>query len=487
MNTYDIDRLTNLIRELPDFNIIVGPALESVGVGGVDADTYAMIRMESEYLACGFWNTPLPFFESNVPIPIPAVVDAISETISSTAAYLSHLEVGFVSINESMVKVASRLLESFSKSNDLVSLHALLILVPMHDNYQALRHYGRIDRDKFVRGVLHRPWIHYDLTNELEVLLMLGTVEVIQQCGMPFVSLTPLGQEQYIQISNLLRDSGLLARRAALMRLSQFSQLEDYDELTERLGDLATARQMVLEQAGIERGMSVLELGCGTGSMTIDSGLSRLVGESGEVIATDPSFGMLARAKRKALERGINNVQFVRCRAEDLSFADNSFDAIVGCSFLHFTDIPEVMKQVHRVGKSGAPFTTYYPLDYSQSKEFLSDWFAPVWMEPDPSKRRDRLPDESKVPNAMKGLFDHVELWSHGHPIDHRHPEDVVRFFVQVGNVFESGFEDLPWQAKMDMLSHLVERGHRIVASHPPEELIQIHPHQLIRGRIVKP
>lgn len=482
----EFDYLTPIIQNMLDWNVVIGPALSSVGVGGLDEETYARISDEAEYLTRRFWSKPLPVVGSDALVPFSVVHRAMCETISSTAAYLSHLKLGYLKIDETMIRVASRLFEEFRKNCDVSHLHTLIILVHAYDNYVVVEHYQRVKRSQFISGELHRPWVHYSLDDELLLMENVGSLKVFEEDGDQYVDMTPFGEERFHAFQKILRESGFLSRRSSLMRLSQFSQLADYDELTDRLGDLATARKMVLDRAEIHPGMRVLELGCGTGSMTINAGLYQRVGKTGTIVATDPSFGMLTRAKQKAADRRVTNVEFVQARAEELHFSDNSFDAVIGCSFLHFTDIPTVMKEVHRVLKPGSRLTTYYPLDYSQSQEFFLEWFEPVLSQIPPNQKRDRLPREEDVPNAMDGLFDEITLWDHGHPIDHRNPKDVVRFFVQVGNIFEAAFENLPWRAKMDILEELVRRGNKVVARYPDEALVQIHPHQLVRGRVKK-
>ncbi len=75
----------------------------------------------------------------------------------------------------------------------------------------------------------------------------------------------------------------------------------------------------------------VLDLGCGTGDLTIT--LARLSGEDVEVSGLDYSPPMLKLARAKARRAGVSNrVKFIHGEATSLPFADGYFDC-VGISF----------------------------------------------------------------------------------------------------------------------------------------------------------
>src|SRR6516164_7166412 len=63
---------------------------------------------------------------------------------------------------------------------------------------------------------------------------------------------------------------------------------------------------LLLAHLGLAGGESVLEIGCGTGAVTIP--LAAAVGASGRVVAVDISEPMLGVARQRAAERGLDNV-----------------------------------------------------------------------------------------------------------------------------------------------------------------------------------
>lgn len=75
----------------------------------------------------------------------------------------------------------------------------------------------------------------------------------------------------------------------------------------------------------------VLDLGCGTGDLTIN--IARLAGEGVEITGLDYSLPMLERAKQKAAGAGVGErIKFVHGEATNLPFPDGCLDC-VGISF----------------------------------------------------------------------------------------------------------------------------------------------------------
>jgi demethylmenaquinone methyltransferase/2-methoxy-6-polyprenyl-1,4-benzoquinol methylase len=75
----------------------------------------------------------------------------------------------------------------------------------------------------------------------------------------------------------------------------------------------------------------VLDLGCGTGDLTIN--IARIAGGRLEIIGLDYSLPMLDLARRKAARAGVENkVRFMHGQAAQIPFPDGYFDC-VGISF----------------------------------------------------------------------------------------------------------------------------------------------------------
>lgn len=83
----------------------------------------------------------------------------------------------------------------------------------------------------------------------------------------------------------------------------------------------------IAEQLALEPGMTVLDAGCGPGRLTIP--LARRVGGRGTVVAMDLQAGMLARARAKADEAGLTNVEFLHAGLGEGKLARDRFDRAV--------------------------------------------------------------------------------------------------------------------------------------------------------------
>lgn len=91
-------------------------------------------------------------------------------------------------------------------------------------------------------------------------------------------------------------------------------------------------RTMPLELAAIRPGERVLDVGCGTGDLTL--GAAGQVGPTGKVYGIDAAPEMIAEANRKA-KRARRDVQFLVEPVEALSFPDGSFDVALSSLMMH--------------------------------------------------------------------------------------------------------------------------------------------------------
>ena len=89
---------------------------------------------------------------------------------------------------------------------------------------------------------------------------------------------------------------------------------------------IAPATRMIFAEAGIRPGMRVLDLGCGAGDVSFVA--ADLVGPGGSVVGVDRSPDALARARLRARQRGLTQVQFVEGDINDPA-PGGPFDAIV--------------------------------------------------------------------------------------------------------------------------------------------------------------
>jgi ubiquinone/menaquinone biosynthesis C-methylase UbiE len=123
--------------------------------------------------------------------------------------------------------------------------------------------------------------------------------------------------------TKLPKTSGLMIHKAA-----------QYDLLLWLLtmGREGTLRERALALANLAAGESVLDIGCGTGTLAIAA--RRLVGEEGLVFGIDAAPEMIARARKKAKKAGLD-VEFSNALVESMPFADGQFDVVLSTLMLH--------------------------------------------------------------------------------------------------------------------------------------------------------
>jgi ubiquinone/menaquinone biosynthesis C-methylase UbiE len=91
-------------------------------------------------------------------------------------------------------------------------------------------------------------------------------------------------------------------------------------------------REKTLRLARLAPGESVLDVGCGTGTLAITA--KRLVGPTGTVCGIDASPEMIDRARKKARKAGVD-VVFENAAAEALPYPDAQFDVALSTVMLH--------------------------------------------------------------------------------------------------------------------------------------------------------
>jgi len=131
-------------------------------------------------------------------------------------------------------------------------------------------------------------------------------------------------------------------------------QAGHYDDSLTVRSFQSRAQSMVLEEMRIEKGMHVLDLGCGTGTATLKIA-SRLEG-TGRIVGLDLSEKMLGEAERKLAGLGYTNVELVQGSVSDLSY-EAYFDYVLSTNvFHHFGDKAGVFSRVWRSLKPSGCF-----------------------------------------------------------------------------------------------------------------------------------
>ena len=139
------------------------------------------------------------------------------------------------------------------------------------------------------------------------------------------------------------------------------------------------AREFV-DFADPQPGSAVVEVGAGSGRITLDGALAARIGSQGQLLVTDPSDTQLQVARARAEAVGLDWVRFLRAPAEALPVASGTADLVLGAVFLHFTEPVRALCEMARVVRPGGRLALNAALPFEWSP-FWEAAFAPVWEE----------------------------------------------------------------------------------------------------------
>ncbi|MBF0673164.1 MAG: class I SAM-dependent methyltransferase [Salinibacterium sp.] len=100
-------------------------------------------------------------------------------------------------------------------------------------------------------------------------------------------------------------------------------------------------------ESHLRPGVSVLDIGCGPGTITVD--IARRVAP-GRVVGLDAAPEVIEKARALALEEGLDNVEFVVGDAYDTRYDEASFDVVHAHQTLqHLADPVAALREMRRV------------------------------------------------------------------------------------------------------------------------------------------
>jgi len=135
-------------------------------------------------------------------------------------------------------------------------------------------------------------------------------------------------------------------------RLIRWAPYYDFAVTITTFGQAPRLRKMTVDQASIKPGDRVLDVGCGTGEVTL---LAKTRAKEGKVYGIDPAPEMIAVAQSKAARKG-REIDFRVGVIESLPFPDASMDVVTSSLMMHH--LPEDLKgrglaEIYRVLKPG--------------------------------------------------------------------------------------------------------------------------------------
>jgi ubiquinone/menaquinone biosynthesis C-methylase UbiE len=138
------------------------------------------------------------------------------------------------------------------------------------------------------------------------------------------------------------------------------------------LGTEKRLRELTVAQAQIQPGDDVLDVGCGTGNLTLLA--KKAAGPTGAVYGIDAAPEMIEVAASKAREAGVD-VDFSHGVVEKLEFPDDRFDLILSSLMVHHLPGDDLKSkafdEMYRVLKPGAHLLI---IDFAPPKNRFLRW-----------------------------------------------------------------------------------------------------------------
>ncbi|MEV4006269.1 methyltransferase domain-containing protein [Actinomadura sp. NPDC049753] len=196
--------------------------------------------------------------------------------------------------------------------------------------------------------------------------------------------------------------------------------------------------QPLLDRAAIGEDDTVLDIGCGTGQLTL---LAARRAARARAVGVDISGPMLTRARADAAEQGIANVRFEQADAEAHPFAEEGFDVVVSRGgVMFFADPAAAFANIARALRPGGRMVFIVPQAGGPDSEYAKATaaLAPLMRRPSPAARgMGSLSDPDRIRQVLDqaGLTD-VDTSPVRAPMDYgRDTGDAADFILSQGPV----------------------------------------------------
>ena len=147
-----------------------------------------------------------------------------------------------------------------------------------------------------------------------------------------------------------------------------------YDSLVEGPMNVMQMRKDLVLQVGDLGGKSVLDVGCGTGTLSI---MIKQRYPAGDVVGLDGDPQILEIARSKAKDRKVD-IRFEQGMSFDLPFPDASFDAVITSMMLHHLerdDKQKTAREIFRVLRSGG---WLIGMDFAETRSSIGKTLRPL-------------------------------------------------------------------------------------------------------------
>lgn len=425
------------------------------------------------------------------PMPEGYVRSVFKELLSSTALYQAQKHKGMREVGQVEAENAEAILRRFvsTETEGLTGAAGIYFVISAHEDLNAIQYYRRMKRDDFLRGTLHRPWSDMMLTNQLDVYRRLNLVKDAFTSAGDMLELTSRGEKTLSILRELLEEAGEPEWRSNAQRWVIFGET-DFDRVFKAVSpDTDSFTLDYIRQLEIPQGARVLEIGAGTGRVTVDLGLAQRVADAGgTLVALEPSATLIQALRKKCQSEAGEKVEIVQGVVENLPFPDNSFDLVVSMLVLHFTDLERASMEMARVVQPSGVVSAAVPLSFSAMDiPMVALWFRPLKMIADdlgiPFGERQGLP-RGKTGESFRsaGLEDVTARMAGGRLVssDYR---SFLQFMLKGAAFYQNILSRLPFQERWGIIQTLEERGREIAATTTQAEQEGMFYGEAVQGR----
>lgn len=166
-----------------------------------------------------------------------------------------------------------------------------------------------------------------------------------------------------------------------------------YDPVLRRMMPEIALKRRLIAQARIAAGQRVLDLGAGTGTLTV---MIKQTYPDADVVGLDGDHAILALAREKATAAGAA-IRFDHGLATALSYDDTTFDRVLSSLMLHHLTTDEKQRALGEAWRVLRPGGELHVLDFGPPQN------APAWLISLIFRRLERTADN--IAGRLPGMF----------------------------------------------------------------------------------
>ena len=176
-------------------------------------------------------------------------------------------------------------------------------------------------------------------------------------------------------------------------------------------------KDLYLKYLGLERGTTIIDVGCGPGSLSRK--IASWLDYNSKVIGVEMDKNFIKYAIKMAEREGLRNIEYMEGDALNLPFEDNSVDSCYSSEVIQFLNPDKFLTEQKRICKPGASVAVMNTIPTARYHSHKS-------LVPEKSKREMDLWEMVLKPGEEK--FEELDLLKHK-----MEPKDYPRLFQKLG------------------------------------------------------